>query len=175
MVLVVWCLLATDSLSAQRVILLKTIPEAMRYDHEWIHADPGESLRLVFENHCRMQHNWVLCEPGSGITMEVARAAWVLGDAAMAREYVPEHPAVREATALVNPGESVHMDFTAPDKPGDYPYVCTLPGHALTMTGVLHVGSEKKKPLWRPPLRRGRGLIRQLWKGLQHPCSAIGR
>ena len=27
----------------------------MRYDHEWIHADPGESLRLVFENHCRRQ------------------------------------------------------------------------------------------------------------------------
>ena len=103
------------------MILLKTIPDAMRYDHEWIHADPGESLRLVFENHCRMQHNWVLCEPGSGVTMEVARAAWVLGDGAVAREYVPEHPAVREATALVNPGESVRMDFTAPDKPGDYP------------------------------------------------------
>ena len=46
MILVVWCLLATDSLSAQRIILLKTIPDAMRYDHEWIHADPGESLRL---------------------------------------------------------------------------------------------------------------------------------
>ena len=76
--------LATDSLSAQRIILLKTIPDAMRYDHEWIHADQGESLRLVFENHCRMQHNWVLCEPGSGVTMEVARAAWVLGDAAVA-------------------------------------------------------------------------------------------
>ncbi len=146
MILVVWCLLATDSLSAQRMILLKTIPDAMRYDHEWIHADPGESLRLVFENHCRMQHNWVLCEPGSGVTMKVARAAWVLGDAAVAREYVPEHPAVREATGLVNPGESVRMDFTAPDKPGDYPYVCTLPGHALTMTGVLHVGSEKEAP-----------------------------
>ncbi len=71
----------------------------------------------------------------------------MLGDAAVAREYVPEHPAVREATALVNPGESVRMDFTAPNQPGDYPYVCTLPGHALTMMGVLHVGSEKKAPL----------------------------
>ena len=98
MILVVWCLLVTDSLSAQRIILLKTIPDVMRYDHEWIHADPRESLRLVFENHCR-RHNWVLCEPGSGVTMEVARAAWVLGDAAVAREYVPEHPVVREATA----------------------------------------------------------------------------
>ena len=41
MVIVVWCFLALDSLIAQRVVLLKTIPDAMRYDHEWIRADPG--------------------------------------------------------------------------------------------------------------------------------------
>ena len=29
--------------------------------------------------------------------------------------------------------------FTAPSKPGDYDYVCTFPGHAMLMKGILRV------------------------------------
>jgi plastocyanin len=32
----------------------------------------------------------------------------------------------------------VAIEFTAPSAPGDYPYVCTFPGHS-TMRGILKV------------------------------------
>jgi hypothetical protein len=40
---------------------------------------------------------------------------------------------------MLNPHEKDEIKFTAPTKPGIYPYVCTFPGHALTMRGVMKV------------------------------------
>jgi azurin len=34
-------------------------------------------------------------------------------------------------TAFAGPGETVEVVFTAPAKPGKYPYVCTFAGHCL--------------------------------------------
>jgi hypothetical protein len=34
--------------------------------------------------------------------------------------------------------------FLAPKEVGDYPYICTLPGHTFTMLGVMHVGKVDK-------------------------------
>jgi len=31
------------------------------------------------------------------------------------------------------------LRFTAPDKPGEYPYICTFPGHWRIMQGVMKV------------------------------------
>jgi azurin len=33
------------------------------------------------------------------------------------------------------------VTFTAPAA-GDYPYICTFPGHYMTMRGVMHVVAE---------------------------------
>ena len=43
---------------------------------------------------------------------------------------------VTEHRARFN-GETI--EFTAPAEPGDYPYICTFPGHWRLMNGVLHV------------------------------------
>ena len=43
------------------------------------------------------------------------------------------------ATTLVDPGQTVTVQFRAPGQPGDYPYVCTFPAHWRVMNGVLHV------------------------------------
>jgi azurin len=40
---------------------------------------------------------------------------------------------------LVNPGQTYTLTFKAPAKVGDYPYVCTFPGHWTLMNGVMHV------------------------------------
>jgi len=39
----------------------------------------------------------------------------------------------------VNPGESFTLEFSAPEEPGDYPYVCTFPGHWRGMNGTMRV------------------------------------
>ena len=43
-------------------------------------------------------------------------------------------------TAFAGPGETVHVTFTVPDRPGRYPYICTFAGHYQAgMKGTLVV------------------------------------
>ena len=56
-------------------------------------------------------------------------------------EYLPE--SLRDGliafTRLIGGGESDTVRFTAPDTPGEYPFVCTFPGHFGLMNGVMTV------------------------------------
>ncbi len=47
---------------------------------------------------------------------------------------------VLAATAVLGPGEEETLTFTAPDETGEYPYVCSFPGHTQAgMKGVMIV------------------------------------
>ncbi len=57
----------------------------------------------------------------------------------MPRQFVPESEDVIAHTLLLEPQKSDTIYFTAPDQPGEYEYLCTFPGHATLMRGVLRV------------------------------------
>ena len=57
----------------------------------------------------------------------------------LAKHYVPESPEVLVYTDMTNPKESFTIHFTAPKEKGDYPYLCTFPGHWMVMNGVMKV------------------------------------
>ena len=61
---------------------------------------------------------------------------------AMETQFVPEISEVLWATPLVNGGKAADIAFTAPEKPGRYPFICTFPGHHILMRGVMHVVKE---------------------------------
>ena len=46
---------------------------------------------------------------------------------------------IRHATRLLNGGETDRLNFTAPAKAGEYPFLCTFPGHFIRMYGVMLV------------------------------------
>ena len=125
-----------------REITIEALPDVMRFNLETLSVEPGERILLTLINPDRMQHNWVLCKMGNDTAMQVARLAWALGAEATRRNYVPNSELVLASSAIVNPGKSTQIEFTAPTEKGAYPYVCTLPGHAFTMRGVLYVGTE---------------------------------
>ena len=57
-----------------------------------------------------------------------------------AKHYLPDSPEILAASSrLIGLGQSDLIEFTAPATPGDYPYLCTFPGHWRTMNGVLKV------------------------------------
>jgi azurin len=90
-----------------------------------------------------MQHNIVITMPGA---MDiVGKAADKLATASNGAElqYVPNIPQVLFHTRLVNPRETVTLRFTAPSETGDYPYVCTFPGHWSIMNGIMKVVETK--------------------------------
>lgn len=97
----------------------------------------GDQVRLAFHNAARyvdFQHNWVLIRPH---TFDAVIAA--ANTAGEAHGWVPAgDPDIIAATPVCAKGQVVTTGFVAPAA-GDYLYICTFPGHAQSMWGVLHV------------------------------------
>jgi azurin len=58
---------------------------------------------------------------------------------AYAKIFVPVISEVLFSTPLVATGKSFKLAFKAPNKPGEYPFICTFPGHWRIMKGVIKV------------------------------------
>lgn len=97
----------------------------------------GARVKLVFTNSDDMLHNFVLTAPGT--VDAVAKEALELGLAGPEMHYVPENAAVLYHTKLLQPETAETIYFEAPSEPGSYPFVCTFPGHAVSMRGVMRV------------------------------------
>ena len=119
-----------------QTILLGTLP-GMKFDVALLEVKAGSRVRLIFRNSDDMLHNVVLCAPGRG--QAVGEVAMALGIEGSAKNFVPDSDDVLYHTALTAPGASDTIFFTAPAAPGDYDFVCTFPGHALMMKGIMRV------------------------------------
>jgi uncharacterized protein len=129
----------TSPASNARVIELKVVPEMLQFDKTLLTAKAGEKVIINLENPDGMQHNLLIIKVGT--LQKVGKAADEMLSNAKAAEmqYVPKVPEVLYHTKLVNPGETVSLEFTVPGVPGDYPFVCTFPGHWRGMNGILRV------------------------------------
>jgi azurin len=93
----------------------------------------------VFNNDDDMMHNLLVVEPGAAD--KVGDQAIALGLDGPELNYVPELGEVLFHTALLEPETVEAIYFTVPTTPGEYPYICSFPGHAFTMRGVMRVVS----------------------------------
>lgn len=121
-----------------RAILIQSAP-GLQFAQKELRAKAGERISLTFENPDVMPHNFVLAKIGSEMRIGELSNLLVTKPEAISMSYVPESPDILVHTRLVNPDTSTTIHFNAPDKPGDYPYMCTFPGHWMVMKGVLRV------------------------------------
>ncbi len=116
---------------------LATDGDLLAFKPDALSCPAGAPVHLRFRHAGRyitQAHNWVLVQPGSADA--VARAGLAAGEG---RGFVAPHdPQVLAATPLCPKGGVVELRFVAP-APGDYPFLCTSPGHSAVMRGVLHV------------------------------------
>lgn len=117
-------------------IQLATEP-GLQYDQNLITVQAGSRIAFTFENDDDMAHNVVITLPESADS--VGEAAMNLGLDADALEFVPRMDEVLFHTSMLQPGQSETIYFEIPDTPGDYDFVCTFPGHHISMRGVLRV------------------------------------
>jgi len=122
-----------------RVIVLKTIPHEMKFDQLKLTVKAGSIVEIVMTNVDFMQHNLLILSPGS--MQRVGDAADKLAQTpeGAGMQYVPAVPDVLFSTPLVNPDAKFSLKFRVPDIPGDYPYICSYPGHWRIMNGVMTV------------------------------------
>ena len=116
--------------------------DTMRFNLTEMEKPAGQEATLVFKNNgtlpkAAMGHNLVILKPDTDLAAFGNAAV-----AAAANEYIPTDPALAAQvvahTKVLGPGESDTITFTI-DEPGEYPYICSFPGHWAIMKGVLHV------------------------------------
>lgn len=131
----------------EQEVAIGTLHGQMKYDLASFQVKPGAKVRLTLKNTDEMQHNLVILTPGENQAMEVAQKAWALGEEAVKKAFIPDVPDVLFHTRVVDPQKSDTIAFTAPEKEADYPFVCTLPGHAISMKGVMRVTKAPAPPV----------------------------
>jgi len=119
-----------------QTITIGTLP-GMKFDQTEIEVKPRAKIKLEFNNPDDMIHNLLIVNPGTAD--EIASAAIDLGLKGHEKGYVPDSDDVLFHTALLEPNTSDVIYFQAPTEPGVYQFVCTFPGHARTMRGILRV------------------------------------
>lgn len=123
--------------AAKKVELeIASVGDTMFYDKKTLTVPTGAQVHLTLKNNGKlavMTHNWVLVKKGTE-----AKVALAGMEKAPDAGYVVPSDDVLAYTPLAAPQKSVEVTFTAP-APGDYPYICTFPGHYVVMKGVLTV------------------------------------
>lgn len=129
----------TAAASDATVIDLKVVLDVMQYDKKLITVKAGQKVIINFENPDGMQHNLLIVKPGSLQKVGKAADEMLRDPKAAEKQYIPTMPEILHATRLLDTGDSVTLEFTVPSQPGDYPYLCTFPGHWRGMNGILRV------------------------------------
>ena len=124
---------------ADKTVILRVVKDVMKYDRQLLTAKAGTLLRIVFENPDFMQHNLIVIKPGTLNKVGDAADKLAQDPNGAKLQYVPKMPEVLASTPLVNPGSKYTLDLRIPATPGDYPFVCTFPGHWRIMNGILRV------------------------------------
>ena len=86
-----------------------------------------------------MPHNLVLVQPGRIEAIGSASMLQAADPSAVARHYVPDDAGVMAMSPLIQPGEQYAIYFNTPKQPGEYPILCTFPGHWVIMRGILEI------------------------------------
>ncbi|MDH3583738.1 MAG: SMP-30/gluconolactonase/LRE family protein [Phycisphaerae bacterium] len=118
-------------------ITIATVQEMMIYDIKRFTVTAGQKVKITFRNDDFPPHNLLVVKPGTAD--EVASLAIDMGADGFAKGFRPDTPKILFGGTMIDFEASELIEFVAPKQPGDYPYVCTFPGHAPLMRGMMHV------------------------------------
>jgi azurin len=132
---------ASASVAGGEIVIKPGTDNPLTYDIKSFAVKAGQKVKLTFNNQSAVPqpHNLILGKLGSKDRLIAAFTAMIADPNGMAKGYIPESPDIIVHTKLLNPGQSETLDFTAPVEKGDYPYICSFPGHSILMNGVMKV------------------------------------
>lgn len=133
--------------AAETKVVIGVVPAVMQFDKKAFTVKAGDKVSILFTNKaCPLQHNIVILKPGTDAKFGVAADKMIAADAAgaLAKLYIPDDAdskaaIVAKSAKLIGTGQNEIISFTAPADPGEYPYLCTFPGHRFLMKGVMTV------------------------------------
>lgn len=130
---------------AADVTIEMTGNDQMQYDKKAITVTEGDNLTIKLKHvgklpKAAMGHNVVILKPGTAMPAFAMKCA-----PAAANDYIPQDAESKALivahTKMIGGGEETSVTFTAPAA-GEYPYLCTFPGHFGVMNGKLTVKAK---------------------------------
>jgi azurin len=125
------------------VFVVRTVREQMRFDTTRLVVEAGKSFQIIVENVDFMPHNLVIVKPNTREKVG-ARSETMRPDQLdqQGRAFVPRTSDVIAATRLLESGQTVTLQLTAPSQEGIHEFVCTFPGHWQVMFGQFVVTKD---------------------------------
>ncbi|MCH9670395.1 MAG: hypothetical protein K0U93_03000 [Gammaproteobacteria bacterium] len=130
----------SDAKSAQpsdgpfaQTIVISPAGDELRFAVNDFEAKVGQPLKIEFDNTSSMTHNLAVLAGPEALDAAISAA---LGAAAAG--FLPQHEAVVSGIPATNGGQRQSFGIVF-NKPGDYPFVCLMPGHGFTMRGTIRV------------------------------------
>lgn len=119
-----------------------TANDQMRYSTRKIEGKVGVPMEITLKHigkipKASMSHNLVILKPGSMKAMISAKCSQAKDNNYIATD-AESKAAILAYSPQLGPGESHVVKFT-PTEAGDYPYMCTYPGHFSEMHGIITV------------------------------------
>ena len=113
-------------------ITIRTSSSTLQFDPARVSVKQGVRVRLRLVNEGTLPHNLVIVRDEADIDALAEAASKAGGD------YLPLSLKSKLIawTPLASPGQTVETVFVVPS-PGEYPYVCFMSGHSMSMLGVL--------------------------------------
>jgi azurin len=130
---------ATDP-NAPVTVIEVTGNDALQFSVNAFTVKAGSTVTVTFKNvgtqpKETMGHNFVLLKSGVDAAAFASRAM-----AAKDTDYIPAGDAdVLAHTKVLGPGETEVLTIAVPSEPGEYPFLCSFPGHSAIMKGVMTV------------------------------------
>ena len=113
----------------------------LKFEPERLVLRPGMRTSITLRNaDPSLPHNFVLVRDKAALErVGTASMKLATSPAGAARHYTAEDEGVLALAPILQPGSSYTIYFDAPTEPGEYPYVCTFPGHWQVTRGTLEI------------------------------------
>jgi len=131
--------------SAQDAKIEITGNDQMQFNIKTFEVTEGQKVVLSFKHigqlpAVAMGHNVVILKSGTAVPAFATKCA-----PAKDTGYIPQDEESKAEivahTKMLGGGESDEITFTAP-APGEYPFICSFPGHFAIMQGVMTVKAK---------------------------------
>lgn len=114
----------------------------MAYSIKQFTVSSSVPIEIHFTNKDVIRHNLLIIEPGSFEMVGRIADEMATSPNGVKKQWVPEIPEVLFNKPLIRKGDIYILKFTAPEKIGKYPFVCTFPTHWRMMNGEMIVENE---------------------------------
>lgn len=131
--------ISTSAVDVDAILEVGVVPNILEFDKKELRVKAGQTIQLTFKNTGNMEHNLLFIRPGTVQRVGSLADQMISSSEGRERHYAPESPDVLAHTPILQPGESYDLIINIPSEPGEYTFVCTIPGHWRSMQGTLVV------------------------------------